>query len=300
VVSSFFGELGKKLAEKWLSLVVLPGLLLVAEVLVAAELGHAHAVDLRLLTSRLTELGRRLSMQPATTIGLLVVAVLLLSAAAGLARQGASVLVQRVWLGLWPVWSTPLASRLVEKRRIRWRRAHRAYEEALMQERAAPPADVPSSAEFAAARNRIALTEPARPTWIGDRVHALDRRVKAEYGLDLATAWPRLWLVVPEVARAELRIARGSFDDAASLAGWSVLQLLLGLAWWPAVLIGLGVGTTSWWRSRLAIATLADLAEAVVDLYGRELAPLLGIATPDGRLTPDIGQTITRYLRKGA
>jgi hypothetical protein len=40
---------------------------------------------------------------------------------------------------------------------------------------------------------------------MGDRVAALETRVRNEYELDFPAAWPRLWLVIPEPSRAELR-----------------------------------------------------------------------------------------------
>lgn len=45
---------------------------------------------------------------------------------------------------------------------------------------------------------RIAQEQPARPTWIGDRIHAVITRLDRDYHLDLATIWPHLWLAMPE------------------------------------------------------------------------------------------------------
>src|SRR6185312_7274880 len=45
-VNALLQELGKKLAEKWVTLLVLPGILLAATTLVALTLGHARALDL--------------------------------------------------------------------------------------------------------------------------------------------------------------------------------------------------------------------------------------------------------------
>ncbi|MGW4817488.1 hypothetical protein ACWEP4_00580 [Streptomyces sp. NPDC004227] len=37
--------------------------------------------------------------------------------------------------------------------------------------------------------------------------------------LDLTSAWPRLWLTVPDAVRSELRTARPGFDAATVTAG---------------------------------------------------------------------------------
>ncbi|MEV7373368.1 hypothetical protein AB0O51_21170 [Streptomyces sp. NPDC090301] len=55
------------------------------------------------------------------------------------------------------------------------------------------------------ARNQIALTRPARPTWMGDRLIAADARGHRTYRIDLVSAWPRLWLLLPDTAHAESR-----------------------------------------------------------------------------------------------
>ncbi|MGP3991888.1 hypothetical protein [Streptomyces sp. 3N207] len=44
-MTRFLETLGQKVAEHWLNLVVLPGVLWVATVLLASRLGWAHAVD---------------------------------------------------------------------------------------------------------------------------------------------------------------------------------------------------------------------------------------------------------------
>ncbi|RSN04874.1 hypothetical protein DMB42_29205 [Nonomuraea sp. WAC 01424] len=49
-------ELGKKIAERWLSLLVLPAALFLAVGLAARTLGHAHALNLDWLTA---EIGAR-------------------------------------------------------------------------------------------------------------------------------------------------------------------------------------------------------------------------------------------------
>jgi hypothetical protein len=156
---------------------------------------------------------------------------------------------------------------------------------------------VPGVAAAIAAREAISLIPPRRPTWIGDRLRAGDQRIHTAYDLDLSSAWPRLWLVIPEAARTELTAARDAYTAAARLAGWAMLYLLPALWWWPALPIAAAIAATAWVRARTATAALAELIEATVDLYGRDLATQLGIAAT-GPLSRETGLAITTVLRK--
>ena len=60
---------------------------------------------------------------------------------------------------------------------------------------------------LAAERNRIAIAKPTRPTSMGDRIAAADERVHNQYGVDLQSWWPRLWLILDDATRVELRAA---------------------------------------------------------------------------------------------
>ncbi|MFD9960033.1 hypothetical protein [Amycolatopsis sp. NPDC058986] len=294
-MSAFLSELGRKLAEKWLSLLVLPGLLLLGACLAGGVLGQAHWAD----TTRLTAVARSWSTAVQASGAVLAVmiaaAVLLAAAALGVAATGLGWAVRKVWLDPWPRWAGWL---LVRSRRARWNRATAAYETILLDAR---NADDPEAARqeldrLAGRRNRIGLVRPGRPTWIGDRMAAVDARVFAEYELDLGTAWPRLWLTVADATRTEVRAAATAFGAAATLCGWGLPYLALGVVWWPAAVLGLLIVVTAWRRGRSTVALYADLVESVVDLHAAGLADALGISAP-----PDAaGAEITSRLRKGA
>lgn len=238
--ASFLGELGKKLAEKWLSLLVLPGLLYVGPATVASVLGHTRWHDLPALITWLDRQTAGRVAHSGAAVALLAVAVLLGSAGAGLAAQALGGCVQRLWLGTWPASLRPLTRLLEQHRTRRWNHAHQRLADTVIERRRAgvplDPAD-PVLRELAQRRNRIALAPPRRPTWIGDRIAAVDTRVWHAYGLDLTACWPRLWLIIPDTAREEVRASRLAFDTAATLTAWGLLYLPLGLRWWPALLI---------------------------------------------------------------
>jgi hypothetical protein len=232
--------------------------------------------------------------QPVGMQVVLLTVTLLGAAGVGQLLQGLAGVIRLVWLGTWP---RPLRRWRVRARRRRWldlveRRRVLASEHPDHQE------DIDRLAERA---NRIALAEPGRPTWMGDRVHAVEQVALARHGLDLTFGWPRLWLVLPETVRAEITAAEAGFAAAVATGTWSLPYLALGLVWWPAVVVGVAFGVTGWSRARAAIGDLGALSESAVDLHGRTLALALGVGKPDERgvLTSEQGRTITAIVRKG-
>ena len=90
----------------------------------------------------------------------------------------------------------------------------------------------------------ICPVESSHPTWIGDRLYACRVRTATAYGLDLGAMWPRLWLIVPDVVRTEIGVAREAFSAAARLMAWALLYLALGIWWWPAITLAAIIKTT--------------------------------------------------------
>ncbi|MFI9583776.1 hypothetical protein ACIHCQ_18450 [Streptomyces sp. NPDC052236] len=324
-MTAFLSALGGKLADTWLSLLVLPGLLFVSLAAVGHNLGHRHALDLPLLVRRINTLAADPAAHAPGTIALLAVLVLAASAGASLVASALAGAVERLWLGDWPRPLSGAARTLTARRVQRWDSADERHRTALrdkadrkraardagtdpeLPEPAATPAPAASTAPAPGqddtralneARNRIALAHPDRPTWMGDRIHAVESRVHEHYGLDVASAWPRLWLLLPEAPRADLQSARTALTTAARRAAWGALCLLLGLWWWPAAIAGAVAYLGAWRQGRLAVDVFAELVEATVDLHGRELAAALGIPC-EAALTPEVGVRITRTVRKG-
>lgn len=292
MTDSLLGLLTARAGERWATALALPGLLFTGIAVVAAILGQQSWHDVDGLARRLD--GNALDTLAATPVGIAVALTLVLLAAlaAGVLAHLLSALIQAWWLGRWPLPS--LARRATRQRQQRWNRLQEQFEQAIT-----GPAG-PSAAELLGRRrNAIALAGPQRPTWIGDQLAAVGTRVHAEYGLDLAAAWPRLWLLLPADARLELRDARGELDSSAVLAGWGVLYLALGARWWPAAVAGAAVLVVAWVGARRAAAHLAELVESTVDLHAGDLATALG-ESAERAVTPQVGRRITERLRKGA
>jgi hypothetical protein len=291
----FLSELGKRLADRWLTALALPGLLYVGAIGVAAMLGGGGSLSvgevMRDTEDELVRAGLSPSDTSSFAIATVLVGALLAAAGCALVAQALGVAVERQCSGSWPSWMRPFGRWLTDRRRRRWDAAQQAFDESRT-------SDGTTRDELAASRNRIGLARPRRPTWIGDRFDAADLRIWREYGLDLSFCWSRLWLVMPEASRQALQHARNRYAAATVLGGWSVLYTLLVVLWSPAGLVGVAVGLVSWRRARTAAEVLADLVEAAVDIHGRDLASAVGVAIDGGILGPVQGRQITQRLRK--
>lgn len=301
------GELGKRLAERWLSLLVLPGALYLAVAGAALVLGYADALDVRKLVEQITAWARDPSVSTAGGQVVLLAAVLAGSATAGLAAQGLGSLLEHLVLAAgWRAWPPPLrqlAGWRVGVRQRHWRDAHATYHRHLEEAhrvRGSGGERPDPTARHAAhrARTRIAPELPDRPTWCGDRVNAAQIRLDRDHHLDLATVWPYLWLQLSETTRAEIITARQALTRSTVLGGWALLYAVLAAWWWPAAPLAVALALTTRQRTRAATEGFAILLEAAVRLYSGELARHLDItAAGDQPPTPQqIGDLLTRHL----
>ncbi|GAB7186771.1 hypothetical protein ATKI12_6602 [Kitasatospora sp. Ki12] len=302
-MGGLLSELAKKLADRWLSLLVLPGALYLAVAAVAVNLGHQHALDMSQLIGKITSYAKAPAV---TTTGgqvVLLAAVLAGAAAVGIAAQALGALIERLVLAAgWRAWPNPfgdLAERWVRRRRQRWGTAHATWHAEYQRAKAPDPANRPDPMvrhRAARTRDQIAVERPDRPTWSGDRVHAAALRLERDHHLDLATIWPHLWLALPDMVRSELTTARAALSRATTLAAWAVLYALLVVWWWPAAPLAVVLAATARHRTRTATDTYAQLLEAAARLHATDLAQQLGI-DHTGPLTHDLGRSLTRYLR---
>jgi hypothetical protein len=299
-MTPLLGQVGTRLGDRWIALLAVPGSLFVAAATVGVAVGQRHALDVDTLIAWAgTRSQTPLWSHPAGFV-LTLAGFALAAAGVGLAAQllGAGHLLW--WLGSWPAPLRGWSARRVNLRRQRWNVLQNQFADLATTEDSRPSSDLDSvAAALADRRNRMATAEPQRPTWIGDQLAAVDTRVRNAYGLDLVSGWPRLWLLLPADPREEIRAARRQLDGSSVLAAWGLLYLVLGVFWWPAVLVGALTWVVGWRSARQAMRTYAELIESVVDLHGAMLARALGIDCP-AELTTAIGRAVTRRTRKGA
>ncbi|HEU5024101.1 MAG TPA: hypothetical protein VFV01_04190 [Spirillospora sp.] len=262
-MNGLLGEIGKKLAERWVSLLALPGLLFLGSAIVAVTLGHSHALDVGMLSERITKWSTAPGKRSFGAAALLLTSVLLGSVMVGVVATALGSAVEMLWT--LPGERRP-ASWLADRRRKRSRDAKEAADTAQSPEQLA---------RAIATADRICLVEANRPTWIGDRLRVPYVRVALTYNLDLDACWPRLWLIVSADTRSELEAGRDSLASAARLGAWAVLYLALGFWWWPAVAVAVVLQTSALIKGRMSAANLADLVEASVDLHVGDIADQL-------------------------
>jgi hypothetical protein len=301
-MGGLWSELAKKLAEKWLSLLVLPGAFYLAVAGAALTLGHAHALDASLLARKITSYVKNPAATGTGGQVILLAAILAVAAAVGLVAQAVGTFLEGAALAVsWHTWPLPVrypARWLVARRRRQWDAADTVYHREFQQALAPDPADRPDSVlrhRAARTRARIAVERPERPTWSGDRVHAAAIRLDRDHHLDLTTVWPSVWLILPDPNRDQITDARTALARATTLAAWSVLYLALTVWWWPAALVSAILAATARHRIRTATDTYATLLETATRLCAVSLATQLGI-DHTGPLTPQLGHALTRHL----
>ncbi|GAA5702620.1 hypothetical protein SM007_36910 [Streptomyces avermitilis] len=267
MVTGILAEVGKHVSGRWLTAVLLPGLLLVTVTAVGFHLGHEQALDVGRLTAWVDETLRSWRDRPADAVVRVGLALLAAGVLGTLARELGGA-IERVWLR----GGTSSGGG-------RRRRALRAAD-----------------------RDGVSVVEaylPQRPTWMSDRVRLVEVRARAQYWFDAAMAWPRLWLLVGDEVRQPVVAARTVFAEAVTLAGWGCLYAVAGVLWWPALIAGACVFLVGWRRARVSLDELATLIEAVVDVHHRALAEALGVPLGPEGVTEAEGRRIDDVLRKG-
>ncbi|MGC0332517.1 hypothetical protein RKD23_005507 [Streptomyces sp. SAI-170] len=284
-MTGFLAELGRRLADRWFTLLVLPGLAYLLVAAAALRLGQSDWHDWRDLWNGFTALTEGTSAADrdalAARTALLILAAVPASAALGALAQSLAAPVERLLTGDWP-WKA-LATRRTTRRAEAWHTANEAYEH-------------DEDPAHAARRNALSLIPPQHPTWLGDRLHTPTVRLSQEYGIDLAVIWPRLWLLLPTPTRDTLTAARSRLDTAFTLGGWALLYAVLAVGWWPSVLIAAAMAMVSHRRASLAAEAYAELVESAVDLHLDRL--LTRLAEP--RPSPQQGRALTERLRRGS
>lgn len=303
-------ELGKKIAERWLSLLALPGALWLATLTTAHVLGHRHALDVSLLVHRIDAWASSATGRSPSGLAVILLAVLLGSAGVGLAAQAVGVAAERLTLAAgWAHWPPPLrqfAEHRVTRRRQRWEelvQARDAQQELRRRARARSrvtslPDSAPATDPGRSPRDPALVSQerPARPTWSGDRLHSVEVRLERECRLDLPTVWPAMWLALPDSVRGEITAAREALARAMVLGGWGMLYLIPAFLWWPGAVIACAVALAAWPRARAATDIYALLMEGAVRLYALDLARSVGLRDVE-RLDRTTGWQLTCVLQ---
>lgn len=302
MLSALGADLGRKVAERWVSLLGSPALAFWIGGLLAWTWGHGGFTGPN-SGWRALERWWVSSFGGTSVVVQALFAVLALLVVAGSAQLGELMVfgALRLLEGYWPRWARPvraavvvLRGKIVDRRIERWRTLARRRDELTAGERA----------EYAAL-NRWRAGVPAdprdrMPTRLGDVLRAAESRPRHRYGLDAVVCWPRLWMAMPETARIEVAAARTRVDDGARLWLWSLLFCVWAFFTWWALAVAL-VGLVVGYRAALAGSVgYGELVQTCYDLYRRDLYAAAGQEPPaDAREEVEAGRRLTAYLERG-
>jgi hypothetical protein len=260
-----FVELQKRIPDRWLLRRLLPATLFVAVAVVGAgQLGQSHWNDIGLARARIAG---ALQLNGGASASLVLTAVAVVACA--LAIPVAANVISALTSSTWPWWLMPIGRRITARRARRWAPVEEIAKQAV---RARADGRLRRGDRLDARKARSSAFRPESPTWSGDRLRATETRVRDRTGLDIATEWTRLLLVIPDTARTALTNAREAYDAACEAVVWGLALTILGAWWWPAAVIGLVSWLTAWRWLRDAVDSLCQTGEAVFVMY-RDILP---------------------------
>jgi hypothetical protein len=134
------------------------------------------------------------------------------------------------------------------------------------------------------------------PTELGNILRAAETRPTDKYGLDVIVCWPRLWLVLPESATAELAAARSDLDSAIRTGLWGGLYLVWAIWVWWAMPIAVLVIFLAYQSAVGAAATYGKLVESAFDMYRMTLFEKAGWSPPQPATEIADGEALTKYF----
>jgi hypothetical protein len=269
-MTDLIAAIGTKALERWLTAILLPGLLYAVIAGWALVAGHDHALDLPWLAAHLSDLWQHHASSPGTA----VVAIAALLGGASLAGMAATIVAED---GVHRLWTIRGPQKWLD---IRCKRA---------QSRWAGRDPQPPEGYL-----------PGRATAIGEHFRLIGERVQAQYGLSVTDAWARIWIITTADTRTLINTAYRRYFADATLAAWALLYLPWTVRWWPAAIIAAGALALGYWRAHADSEVLAALIEATVDVHATDLAATLGVDLREGRVTVEEGNRINNILNKGA
>jgi hypothetical protein len=127
------------------------------------------------------------------------------------------------------------------------------------------------------------------PTRFGNIIRAAEQEAR-RYGMDAATAWPRLYVTLPETFTAHFGAAAGALDLAVTISTLGAVFAVAGggfaivtLPWYAALSCVVGGLLTGWVGYRAAVRTAVgygELVRAAFDVHRWLLLDAMGLTRP--------------------
>ncbi|MBF9072512.1 hypothetical protein [Streptacidiphilus fuscans] len=284
-MTAFLAVLSSKVADRWVQVLLLPGLFFTSIAAIGLLTGQHEALSLSYLTTRVNALAAQPTAH-STLAGVLIgVGVSLVAAGAGMLADTLGALVQICWT--LPADRSP-ASWLLRWRRKRWQGAAERLKAAVRAGTASAGEAYGTSCSEDKIRllrrrlHRVGPAMPTCPTRVAERFRATARRTENLYGIsDLPLVWPRLHAVVPDQLKTSITSAQADYAASARLAGWGLMYVAVASVWWPAAIVASAAFVACRIRAKPTADRLADLLDTTIDLHLADLAEKLGTERPD-------------------
>lgn len=138
------------------------------------------------------------------------------------------------------------------------------------------------------------------PTTLGNIFSMAETQPRHKYGLSPVICLPRLWPLLSEPLREEIRNSRKAINESVEFWAFGALFLLWSYWSWWAIPIGLVWTWIAYGMILGAAKTYADLVEAAFDTQRWDLYNALHIKLPTGISSEvSLGEKITEYLWRG-
>ncbi|MGI8334480.1 hypothetical protein ACRYCC_31400 [Actinomadura scrupuli] len=251
--------------------------------------------------SAVRSLGGRIGKLPVSQQMALLISVLLVLLTSALMSERLALPLLRLLEGYWPRrLAGPLVRRNLRKRAQAMDLAQRLARHA--DEDGGLPAEARAQLQEVEAllRRLPAEAHLMMPTRLGNQLRTAEERPRERFGLDAIVCWPYLWLLIDDLARDELTVARGALNDATRSWLWAALfGVWTFWAWWafPAAVVACAL--IYHLNLLRAAETYGQLLEATYALNRHKLYDALRLESPDPTDESPSGRALTAYLWRG-
>ncbi|MFF2847462.1 hypothetical protein ACFVT5_14150 [Streptomyces sp. NPDC058001] len=133
--------------------------------------------------------------------------------------------------------------------------------------------------------------EEMLPTRFGNIIRAAEQEAR-RYGMDAATAWPRLYVTLPETFTTHFAAAAGAVDLAVTISSLGAVFAVVGggfaavaLPWYAAAYCAGGGALTCWLGHQAAVraaVAYGELIRTAFDVHRWLLLDAMGLTRPTG------------------
>lgn len=206
------------------------------------------------------------------------------------------------WYSWWLLPLRPLRRQMVKREQKRSQRIDQHWQTlSLIPEQIRTPEQRDEYVQLDWQQQHLPLPSSMMPTRLGNWLKAAEGHSLERYGLDSIVCWPRLWLLLPEDVKQELKVARSDLNAAARTWFWCLLFMTWGFwVWWLSLIGLLAAFLTYYGWATVAASNYGELIKSTFDLYRHLLYDAIRWQLPtDPKIERRVGKDLTIYLWRG-